>query len=250
MTEPDSQKAPRLYVPDADFAAGKACNLADAQAHYLRNVMRASVGDHLRLFNGRDGEWLAEIQDVGKKAVSVSLLRPIRPQIPSPDILVLASPVKKEAFDFMVEKSCELGAAAFQPVICDHTVVHRANEERLQAVAIEAAEQCERTDIMVVHPLADLKTILHSWDKNRELIFCLEREEAVEISQRLKAGDISLPLAILVGPEGGFSRAEIQMIRSFDFVRPVSLGGRILRAETALIAGLSCIQSALGDWAD
>ena len=203
--------------------------------------MRKTVGDTLRVFNGRDGEWLATIDELNKKNALIALTHQLLEQKQGADIWVLASPVKKEAFDLMIEKACELGAAKFIPVICDHTVVHKINQERLQAIALEAAEQSERLDVMTVESLQGLKNILNSKDCHRDLIFCIERTGAASLAvvARKLAGK---PLAILIGPEGGFSAQEIDFINNFAHAHPVSLGPRILKAETALIAALSCVQ--------
>ncbi len=241
MVTEDYKKFVRLYVPKAELAQGKKSFLSDAQAHYLRNVMRKIAGDRLRVFNGRDGEWLATLSELNKKHALIAVDHQLYEQKNSPDIWVLASPVKKEAFDLMIEKSCELGAARFFPMICDHTVVHKLNQERLQAIAIEAAEQSERLDVMTVEPLTDIKNFLSSHDCKRNIIFCIERSEApflAKVVPQLTAK----PLSILIGPEGGFSAQEIAFIKTTKCVYPVSLGGSILRTETALIAALACVQ--------
>jgi 16S rRNA (uracil1498-N3)-methyltransferase len=233
----------RLYVPEPDFAAGEICALSEGQVHYLRNVMRKAAGDKLRVFNGRDGDWLATLVEINKNKALIKLDQLRVEQKSSPDIWVLASPVKKESFDLMIEKACELGASRFIPVVCDRTVVHKINQERLQAIAIEAAEQSERGDVMEVAPLIDLKKCLNSFDKDRNLIFFIERIEAPSLAQTKR----DLPMAILIGPEGGFSETEIEFINSQKYVHPVSLGSRILRAETALITALSGVQILSGD---
>ena len=244
MTVENYKRLIRLYVPELEFIPEKKCALSDKQAHYLKNVMRKTAGDALRVFNGRDGEWLATIEESGKKKVLIGLSHKLLEQKPGPDIWILASPVKKEALDLMVEKACELGAARFIPVICDHTVVHKINQERLQVIAIEAAEQSERLDVMTVEQLCILKNYLNSGNYNnynRELIFCLERAMTVPLVEVM--GNLAgKPLAILIGPEGGFSTREIEFIGNFEHAHPVSLGPRILKTETALIAALSCVQ--------
>ena len=238
----------RLFVPQEPPEAGRQCALSDRQLHYLRNVMRCNPGDLVRVFDGTDGEWLARLEEVSKKNVIISFVEKIREQVGVPDIHVLASPVKKEAFDFMAQKASELGAKVFWPVTCERTVIHRMNEDRLQVIAVEAAEQCERMDIMRVQPAQKLENILSSWSLERKLIFCIERESAPMIVQRLQSASIRPPVAVLVGPEGGFSDAEVEMIKSVATVEPVSLGPRILRAETALIAALTAVQAVSGDW--
>jgi 16S rRNA (uracil1498-N3)-methyltransferase len=202
--------------------------------------MRKDKGDELRIFNGKDGEWLAKIEELNKKNGIIKITKKLLDQKSSPDIWVLASPVKKEAFDLMIEKACELGAKTFIPVICEHTVVHKLNQERLQAVAVEAAEQSERLDVMTVQPITDLRKYLRSYTYDRKLMFCIERvtvpslvETALRIAKK--------PLAVLIGPEGGFSPQELDFISTFDYVLPVSLGTRVLKSETALIAALAVI---------
>ncbi len=203
--------------------------------------MRKSAGDALRVFNGQDGDWLATVAEINKKKALVKLDHQLLEQKQSPYVWVLASPVKKEAFDLMIEKSCELGAAKFIPVTCEHTVVHKINQERLQAIAIEAAEQSERLDVMTVEPLSDLKKCLNSFDYKRNIIFCIERAAAVSLAGAAKKL-AQKPLAILIGPEGGFSSQEVDFISNFKNVTPVSLGPRILKTETALIAALAGVQ--------
>lgn len=231
----------RLYVPEPAFVKRETFVLSESQLHYLRNVMRKSAGDKLRVFNGRDGDWLATLAEISKNKAIVQLDSIILEQKQSSDIWVFASPIKKESFDLMVEKSCELGASKFIPVVCERTVVHKINQERLQAIAIEAAEQSERCDVMEILPLMDLKKYLSSFDYDRNLIFCIERLEAPSLSETM-AKLAKKPLAILIGPEGGFTEVETNSITSLEYVHPVSLGSRILRAETALITALSGVQ--------
>ena len=231
----------RLYIPDVDFIRGEKFGISEGQAHYLRNVMRKLPGVALRVFNGRDGEWLATIVELNKKSAFLELDNKLLEQRESSDIWILASPVKKEAFDLMIQKACELGAAKFMPVICEHTVVRRINQERLQAIAIEAAEQSERFDVMTVEPVTDLKKTLDSVCYERNIIFCIERMEAASFFETVqKLAD--KPLAILIGPEGGFSSQEIDFIRELKHVNAVTLGSNILKSETALIAALSGVK--------
>jgi 16S rRNA (uracil1498-N3)-methyltransferase len=227
----------RLYIPHS-FNADAAYALPEGQAHYLRTVMRKSAGDLLRVFNGKDGEWIVELKEISKKNVIVEFSKKILEQKSSPDIWVLASPVKKEAMELMVEKACELGAAKFIPVLCEHTVVRQVNQKRLQAIAVEAAEQSERMDVMVVEPVVALKKLLSSSSWDRNLIFCIERMEARSLRDAMPELQ-GKPLALLIGPEGGFSQQEVTFISGFGGVYPVSLGSRILRAETAMITALA-----------
>jgi 16S rRNA (uracil1498-N3)-methyltransferase len=235
------KRSPRLYV-EADIAAHATIPLPGDQAHYLRNVMRLAPGERVRIFNGRDGEWLAALM-TGKKTAVLEPLQNILPQALSPDVWALASPLRKESFEFMIEKATELGVCRILPVLCDHTSVRRLNEERAHAIAVEASEQSERLDVPEIAPLKELKSYLSEWDSHRKLIACLERESAEPILAALeKLGDV--PLAVLVGPEGGFSPDEVKYMKTLPFVIPVSLGSRILRAETAMLFALSCLRAA------
>lgn len=238
----------RLYVPQEAPVTGGQCALSERQLHYLRNVMRCNPGDMVRVFDGTNGEWLARLEEISKKNAIVSFAEKVREQVNVPDIHVFASPVKKDALDFMVEKASELGAKAFFPVACERTVINRINEDRLQTIAVEAAEQCERLDVMRVQPLQSLKNVLETWHSDRKLFFCIERTAAPMILNRLQAGSFRPPLAVLIGPEGGFTDAEAETLSAMDGVEPVALGGRILRAETALVAALTCLQAVAGDW--
>ncbi len=247
MPQEEYKRLVRLFLEGQTLSSGESISLSDTQAHYLRNVMRRSAGDRLRVFNGAEGEYLAEIKELNKKSGIINIVHQISQQKASPDIWILASPVKKEAFDLMIEKASELGPSKFIPVICDNTVVHRMNMGRAHAIAVEAAEQSERLDVLKIEDLLGLKDILKSWDKNRKLIFCFERGGAPVITEATK-GLKGQSLAILIGPEGGFSPDEAKLLTGLDFVIPVSLGPRILRAETAMIAAISCVQAGAGDW--
>jgi 16S rRNA (uracil1498-N3)-methyltransferase len=238
MSLKEHKNLPRLYIAEEGLLSGKNCLLSDTQGHYLRNVMRLKAGDALRVFNGADGEWLSSIKEINKKNVIIALDKKLLEQK-----AVLASPVKKEPFELMIEKASELGAARFLPVICAHTVVHRMNGERAKLIAIEAAEQCERLDVMQIGEPAELKNLIKTWDKNRKLVFCVEREGGQPVASALQNLPVSAPLAILIGPEGGFTDDEIAHVCAQDFTIPVSLGPRILRAETAMIAALACVQA-------
>lgn len=248
MSHAEYKHLPRLFLAEKDFSSQKDIEISDTQAHYLRNVMRKSVGDALRVFNGQDGEWLSDIKELNKKKAIINLSKQIYKQTSSPDIWVLASPIKKEPFEWMIEKASELGASKFFPLEMERTVVHRVNDERMRLIAIEAAEQAERLDILETHQLQSLFKLLNGWDLSRKIIFCLERHQALPIAESLKTVQRSEPLAVLVGPEGGFTSDEIDKLLKMPCIIPVSLGGRILRAETALCAVLSCVQSQCGDW--
>ncbi|MDD9900829.1 MAG: 16S rRNA (uracil(1498)-N(3))-methyltransferase [Alphaproteobacteria bacterium] len=239
---------PRLFVAD-DLAAGASFALNDGQAHYLCHVLRAKPGQSLRLFNGRDGEWCAVLREVTKKKVLVAVTEMTVPQMGVPNIHVLAAVVKKDAFETMVQKACELGAASFRPVITDHTVVRRVNTQRMAAIAQEAAEQCERLTVMDTHDVAPWRAALAALPEGTRVFTGVARSESVQSLTAALAGDIETPVAVLIGPEGGFSDAEkAEILQGIGHITPVALGPRILRADTALIAALSLVQAYAGDW--
>ncbi|MGB0935432.1 MAG: 16S rRNA (uracil(1498)-N(3))-methyltransferase [Alphaproteobacteria bacterium] len=223
----------RLFVEE-DLEQGRDVPLSPDQIHYLFHVMRKAEGDSVQLFNGKDGEWLAEITTLSKKAGIVKPEKQTRPQRQEADVWLLFSPLKQARQDFLVEKATELGVSALLPIKCARTNVGRVNLQRMQKITIEAAEQSERLTLPTIQPLESLDKVLSRWDSNRKLLFCAERADAGHIQHS------SGPTAILIGPEGGFTRQEVQLVQAYDFVQQVSLGQNILRAETAAIAALSC----------
>jgi 16S rRNA (uracil1498-N3)-methyltransferase len=243
---------PRLYVP-VELKPDHAFAAEERAAHYLRNVMRRQAGDPIILFNGRDGEFNAEIGAVTKREVELRVGTLRRPQMSVPDIWLCFAPLKKDAVDFLVEKATELGVAAFQPVFTQHTAATRLNLDRLAANAIEAAEQTERLTLPEIRPPLSLADLLQGWDPQRRLILCAEAGPAAPIAEALNdlkaTVSISNAWAILCGPEGGFSRSELDLLSNLPFVTPVGLGPRILRADTAALTALAVFQSILGDGA-
>lgn len=235
----------RLYVT-ADLGAGVAALLGEAPAHYLLHVLRATSGNRVLLFNGRDGEWLAEMGELSKRRVTATCLQQTRAQEPGPDIWLLFAPIKKIPADYLVQKATELGVSVLQPVFTRRTIVTRINMERMAANVAEAAEQSERLTVPQIREAVDLAKLLASWPKERRLYFCDEGGEARPLAEA--ARDTSRPTAILTGPEGGFDPTEREMLRALPFVTPVTLGPRILRADTAALAALSIWQSVAGDW--
>jgi 16S rRNA (uracil1498-N3)-methyltransferase len=236
----------RLFVEEA-LVADTPVSLAENQSKYLLRVMRLADGDRVRVFNGRDGEWAATIRQDSAKRASLVPVKKTRPQIPVPDLTLLFAPLKKTRTDFVVEKACELGVRRIQPVMTDWTQASRVRSDRLQATVVEAAEQTERMDVPQVAEDTTLSSALDSWPTDRPLYFCDEGGDARPMHQVL-ADTGRGPSGILIGPEGGFSPAERKMLRALGFVHPVTLGPRILRAETAVVAALTLWQSCLGDW--
>ncbi len=207
--------------------------------------MRQKAGDRIKVFNGRDGEWLAELDQVGKRGGSVMPVEQSGDQQNPPDLWLCFAPIKKARTDFIVEKAAEMGAARILPVQTDHTNSERIRQDRLQAHAVEAAEQCGGTFVPQVDDLTPLSRLLDGWDGTRRILWA---DEALAGPAQTLAGLASGPWAILIGPEGGFSATERAHLRSLPYVTPVSLGPRILRADTAAVAALALWQAALGDW--
>jgi 16S rRNA (uracil1498-N3)-methyltransferase len=238
--------AQRLFV-EADLRAGAALAATPAQANYLRNVLRLKPGDTILLFNGRDGEWRAHIAEAGKRAVSLAVGEQVRAQETGPDIDYLFAPLKRARLDYMVEKATEMGAARLRPILTRRTTPERVNLERMRAHAIEAAEQCGILRIPEIHAPEKLDRVLAGWDPARSLIFCDEdSEESCPFTALAKIAPG--PVAVLIGPEGGFDPAERELLSSQVFVVRISLGPRILRADTAAVAALALVNATLGDW--
>ena len=235
----------RLYV-DSSLEVGESLELPKAQAHYLGTVLRKREGEAVRIFNGQDGEWRAQITVISKRAATLTIIEQLRDPKPSPDITLCFAPVRKHRTAFITEKATELGASSLRPVITERTQFPKLNLEKMQAQAIEAAEQTERLDIPVIHPAQKLGQLLDGWDSSRALIFADEAGEAAPAMQALS--DIEGAAAILIGPEGGFSPQEREQLRAKNFVTPVSLGPRILRADTAALSLLTLWQAVQGDW--
>lgn len=234
----------RLYV-EHPLGPGQSVPLTADQAHYLFGVMRLGVGGAVLLFNGRDGEWRATVEAAAKRGGTLSCERQTKPLRMPPDLWLLFAPIKKARTDFIVEKAAELGAARILPVQTAFTNSDRIRQDRLQAHAVEAAEQCGGTCVPEVCDLQPLDRLLADWPADRRLLWA--DESRVGPSQTL-AGQPPGPWAILIGPEGGFSDAERTRLAAQPFVTPVSLGPRILRADTAAVAALTLWQAALGDW--
>ncbi|MCI5039440.1 MAG: 16S rRNA (uracil(1498)-N(3))-methyltransferase [Donghicola eburneus] len=234
----------RLYV-EQPLGQGQSIPLSRDQAHYLFGVMRLSVGAHVLLFDGETGEWLAEVVEAGKRGGTLTCVEQTKPLQMPPDLWLMFAPIKKARTDFIVEKAAEMGAARIMPVQTDFTNSERIRQDRLQAHAVEAAEQCGGTFVPEVTDLQKLDRLLAEWPEDRQLMFCDE----ARVGEALGLGDVSRgPWAILIGPEGGFSDAERNRLSALAQARVVSLGPRILRADTAAVAAMTLWQQQLGDW--
>lgn len=247
---PRSHKTlPRLYV-HADLGIGYEVGLEREQTNYLINVMRLGAGDAVILFNGRDGAWMAKVTDPHRKGVTLQCVEQTAHQTPAPDLWFGFAPLKVGRLDYLVQKATEMGAGTIQPVITRYTQVHRLKADKLEANIIEAAEQCE---VLAVPTLGDeiaLADLIAHWQRDhglRRLIFCDESAPSGSPVSQLRRVE-GLPVGILIGPEGGFSDEERTRLLQQSFVIPVSLGPRILRADTAAVAALAVVQSIIGDW--
>ena len=235
----------RLFVA-ADLAAGAAVELSPDQAHYLRNVMRLGEGDTVALFNGRDGEFRARLDRFGKRDARTVVETQSRAQTAEPDLWLVFAPLKRARIDYLIEKATELGASALVPVMTQHTVVERLNLDRLRAHAIEAAEQSERLTVPALAAPQPLAALLDEWDRARRIMLCDESGTAPPAATAL-ASITASAWAVLIGPEGGFAETELDALRKLPFVSAVSLGPRILRADTAALAGLAVLQALRGE---
>ena len=239
-------RSPRLFI-DAPLAAGARLALDGAQANYLRNVLRLKGGDGVLVFNGRDGEWRAALAEAGKRGAALVVGDRVRAQEGGPDLHYLFAPLKRARLDYMVEKATEMGVSRLRPVLTRRTIAERVNLERMRAHAVEAAEQCGILRIPEIDAPERLDRALAAWDGARPLVFCDEAgEETCPFTAlaRIAPG----PVAVLVGPEGGFDAAERELLSAQPFVTRISLGPRILRADTAAVAALALVNAVLGDW--
>jgi len=235
----------RLFVTGT-LSAGQMLDLAPEQARRLASVLRLSAGDRVKLFNGVDGEWSGVIESLGKNSARVLLENMVREQIASSGPWLVFSPVKKSRLDMIIEKATELGVARLIPVITERTESRRVNLDRLRAQTIEAAEQCERLDIPQIDEPLKLEKLALSWPADRKLLVCAERIGAPPLATVLTQN--AALFAILVGPEGGFEKGELDWIINQPISVAVGLGPRILRTETAAIAALTLLQALSGDW--
>lgn len=237
----------RLYV-DKELFSGNIIELSEAHSHYLYTVMRCQTGEKIKCFNEKNGEFLSTISTINKKKSILEINKCLRfPPKEGADIWLIFSPLKKDCMDFIIEKSVELGVSAIIPIITQRTNSDRIRLDRIRAQIIEATEQCDRLNVPQVYPLSKLSELISSFATNRILYFMDERRKGSDIVELFKRNR-NKPSAILIGPEGGFSDEEADMLNKSSFVKNVSLGPRILRAETAAIASLAIWQSIAGDW--
>lgn len=235
----------RLYITDK-LSAGREISLNEKQAHYLLNVMKLAIGETLLAFDNENGEFECEIVSAAKKSCIIEVCSQTKEFFKCPDIWLLFAPVKKDQTDFIIQKTTELGASAILPIITARTIADKIKKERFEAQSIEACEQCRRVDVPNIHDALPLEKVLDNWDTERTLYFMdetLQSKPAIKVfdSEQKKA-------AIVVGPEGGFSEEELSRLRQLPFSKGVTMGKRILRAETAVAAALSCWQMIAGDW--
>jgi 16S rRNA (uracil1498-N3)-methyltransferase len=251
FSEPDvalyAFSAPRLFL-DAPLGEGAQVALDRAQANYLRNVLRLRTGQDVLVFNGRDGEWRAALEGEGRKGAELHLMKRTRPQTPPSDLLYMFAPLKHARLDYMVQKAVEMGAGALKPVFTARTQASRINLERMRANAVEAAEQCGILAIPAILPDEPLAAALAALS-DRLVVFCDEDAPVGNPARALEqAGGRGAKLAVVVGPEGGFTEEERALVLRHPNAVRVSLGPRVLRADTAAVAALALVQAALGDW--
>ncbi len=238
----DNRPLQRLFVPHR-LAPGQEITLERAQSHYLTDVLRLREGDAILLIDGETGEWRAEIVRAHAKTTALRVAAQTRPLEEPADLWLCFAPIKRGRIDWMIEKACELGVARVVPVLTQRTIVDRLADERLRQHMIEAAEQCGRTHIPEIAPLTRLPALLGQWPAERRLLFCDETGGAA-----LRDTPLDAPAAILIGPEGGFTPVERDLLRAHPQATATSLGPRILRADTAAVAALAAWQALAGDW--
>lgn len=239
-------KAPRLFV-EADLATGRSIEPDGAQLNYLLNVLRLKNGARVVIFNGQEGEWAAELELTGRRTARLHVAEQLRRQTAAGDLWYCFAPLKTGRLDYMTQKAVEMGASRLVPVRTAHGQISRVNPRRMEANAIEAAEQCGILNLPEIGAMLSLSSLLDNWDAERTLIVCDESDEEGDPLGHLRRAPAG-PLAVLVGPEGGFSAAERGNLQARSFVHRIGLGPRILRADTAAVAALALVQATLGDW--
>jgi len=236
----------RLYIKE-ELQPGKKIFLQSDQTHYLKDVVRCGINDTISCFDNKNGEFLCQIISQDKKNTVLTVLNKVKDLTPCPDIWLLFAPLKKDKTDFVIEKATELGVSRIIPTLTRYTITSNVKTERYVAQAIESAEQCHRTDLPLVSPATDLNSLIQNWEPNRTLFFMDETLNSPNFLTVLNKNKTA-KAAILIGPEGGFSPEEFNMLRNLPFASGATLGPRILRAETAVAAALSCWQLISGDW--
>lgn len=238
----------RLFVHE-QLKEGEALELNKGQSNYIINVLRFKDGDPLLVFNGRDGEWQAHLQLLGRKKAKLVVTAQTRPQTPEYSLHYLFAPLKQARLEYMIQKAVEMGAGVLQPVLTQYTQVRKLNSDRMKAHAIEAAEQCGILSVPTINAPTELNKLLAEFSGDRRLIFCDEGDACqnpLNVLNQIGPG----PYSVLIGPEGGFSEDERSKLRSHPNVSAIPLGPRVLRADTAAVAALALVQATIGDWHD
>ena len=242
-----TQNLQRLFV-DSPLALDAEIPCRADQANYLGNVLRLGIGDSVLVFDGSHGEWRAEIVEARKGRWRMRACEKVREQADGPDLHYLFAPLKRGRLDYLVQKATELGAAALRPVMTRRTVPGRVKVDRMRSNAVEAAEQCGVLRLPTVHEPEKLDAVLDRWQPDRRLIYCDEAAEVASPVDALSTIDAGTPLAVLCGPEGGFDEEERGLLSRQPFVLAISLGPRVMRADTAAVAALALVNAVLGDW--
>jgi len=240
-------RSQRLFV-DTPLATDTHYECTKEQSNYLRNVLRIGAGGEILVFNGHDGEWRATLELRGKRGCALAIIEPVRGQMDGPDLHYLFAPLKRARLDYMVQKATEMGVAQLQPIWTEHTNVTRVNGDRMRANVVEAAEQCGVLRLPEVHEPRILASIVAEWPQDRTLFFA---DEAADIASPLAAFDgltKGAPVAVIIGPEGGFAEHERRALSAMPQIRALSLGPRIMRADTAAVALLALVNAIVGDW--
>lgn len=242
-----SKKLIRLFLDRPPLGVNATHDCTPQQSNYLLNVLRFGQGDEILVFDGATGEWRARLVAVGRGRCALEVTEQVGPQEEGPDLHYLFAPLKHARLDYMVQKATEMGVAALRPVVTRRTVTSRVKLERMRANAVEAAEQCGVLRVPEVHEPVKLMALLEGWEPARRIVYCDEEAEIASPVEAL-AGVEPGPLAVLIGPEGGFDETEREALRQRPFVVPVSLGPRVMRADTAAVAALALVNAVLGDW--
>lgn len=233
----------RLFIDTIQFSANQEISICGNQHHYLSKVMRIGKGDNVIIFNGHDGDWLAKVVDITNKHCSLFLCKQLKQQQLEPKLTLCFAPIKAVTPAWIVQKATELGASDIVPILTERTIVRKVNHEKMHLSAIEAAEQCERQTVPIIHPPLPLSKLLTRPNFHGKLLFCDERIPITSgLAMALKGLECKDD-ALLIGPEGGFTLEEKTMLQKYQFVQPISLGERILRAETATLAALALYQT-------